>query len=97
MDVNYEHRLTDVENRSKANQHRIEEVERRQDNLDDLIGSVRVLADREERVETDVKEIKEDVKTLTNKPAKRWDNAINSIIMTIIAAVVGFFLAKFGL
>ena len=72
-------------------------MERRQDNLDELVGTVKVLAVREENVENDVKEIKSDVKSLTNKPAQRWENLIGQIIGIIAAAVVGFLLAKFGL
>ncbi len=97
MEIKNEHRLTEVEERSKSNQHRIDELEKRQDNLDDLVGTVKVLADREERVETDVKEIKDDVKSLANKPAKRWDNLVDKIIITVAAAVIGFILAKIGL
>ena len=97
MEVKIEHRLTEVEERSKSNTHRLDEMEKRQDNLDELVGTVKVLAVREENVENDVKEIKGDVKTLTGKPAKRWDNLINQIITIIVAAVAGFVLAKFGL
>lgn len=96
MDLEHERRLTEVENRSKSNEHRLDEVEKRQDSLDELVGTVKVLANREETVENDVKEIKGDVKTLTIKPAKRWDNLVDKIILTIAAAVVGFILAKFG-
>jgi len=87
-----EHRLTAVEERAKSNQHRIEEIEKRQDNLDDLVSTVKVLADREERVEGDVKEIKSDVKALNEKPAKKWDGLVVKIILTIAAEVIGFFL-----
>ena len=52
---------------------------------------------REENVETDVKEIKNDVKSLTNKSGQRWDGLVDKIIMTIVAAIVGFILAKFGM
>ena len=99
MDINIDHekRLTEVEERSKSNSHRIENLEKRQNNLDELVGTVKVLAVREEKVETDVKEIKTDVKTLTGKSGKRWDNIVDKIILTIIAAVIGFILAKFGI
>jgi len=97
MDPNLEHRLTEVEERSKSNTHRLDEMEKRQDNLDELVGTVKVLADREERVEDDVKEIKSDVKSLTGKSGQRWDNLINQIITIIVAAVAGFILAKIGL
>lgn len=97
MEREFEHRLTEVEERSKSNTHRLDEIEKRQDNLDELVSTVKVLANREERVEEDVKEIKTDVKNLTSKPAKKWDNLINQIITIVVAAVAGFILAKFGL
>lgn len=92
-----EHRLTVVEDRSKSNQHRIEELEKRQDNLDELVSTVKVLAIREENVENDVKEIKSDVKALNEKPAKKWDGLVDKIILTIAAALIGFVLSKIGI
>lgn len=97
MDFEHEKRLTEVEERTKSNTHRINDLEKRQDNLDELVGTVKVLAVREENVETDVKEIKNDVKSLTNKSGQRWDGLVDKIIMTIVAAIVGFILAKFGM
>lgn len=97
MDMEHERRLTEVEERSKSNQKRLDEVEKRQDNLEELTTTVRVLAIREENVEADVKEIKTDVKSLTNKPAKRWDSLVDKIIMTVAAAIIGFILAHLGL
>ena len=97
MDLEHEKRLTACEERSRSNTHRLEEVEKRQDSLDELVGTVKVLAIREQTVENDVKEIKSDVKSLTNKPAKMWDSMVEKIMLTIAAAVVGFILAKFGL
>ena len=97
MDFEHEKRLTEVEERAKSNTHRITNLEQRQDNLDELVGTVKVLAVREENVETDVKEIKSDVKSLTNKSGQRWDGLVDKIIMTIVAAIIGFVLARFGL
>lgn len=96
MDLEHEKRLTEVEERSKSNTHRLDELEKRQDNLDDLVSTVKVLAVREENVESDVKEIKSDVKSLTSKSGQRWDNMIDKIIVTVIAAIAGFILAKIG-
>lgn len=93
----FEHRLTVVEGRSKSNTHRLDDMEKRQDDLDELVSTVKVLAVREENVENDVKEIKSDVKSLTSKPAKRWDNLISQIITILVAAIAGFVLAKIGL
>lgn len=97
MEIEFEHRLTEVEERSKSNTHRLDEVEKRQNNLDKLAASVEVLAVKESNVENDVKEIKSDVKTLASKPAKKWDSLINQIITIVVAAIAGFILAKIGL
>lgn len=97
MEIEYEHRLTEVEARSKSNTHRLEEVERRQDNLDKLTTSVSLLAEREERMEIDVKEIKSDVKSLAEKPAKRYDSMVDKALWAFLAAVIAFILGRVGL
>lgn len=92
-----EHRLTETEDRSKSNSHRLDEVEKRQDNLDDLVSTVKVLATQEQNLEKDVKEIKSDVKSLTSKPGQRWDSLVDKIIWAVAGAVLAFLLAKIGL
>ena len=96
MDMEYEHRLTEVEDRTKSNTKRIADIEKRQNDLDELVSTVKVLAVREENVEIDVKEIKSDVKSLTNKPAQRWEAVVEKVILVVVAAIVGFILAQFG-
>lgn len=93
----FEHRMTEVEDRSKSNTHRINEMERRQDALEKLTTTVEVLATREKKVEEDVGEIKTEVKNLTSKPAQRWEKIVETLITVIASALVGFLLARLGL
>lgn len=93
----HERRLTEVEERSKSNTHRLDKVEKQQSEFVELVSSVKVLAEREQNVENDVKEIKNDVKTLTSKPGKRWDSLVDKIIVTVAAAIIGFIFAKLGI
>ena len=97
MDLEHERRLTEDEARAESNTHRLNEVEKKQDDLSELVGTVKVLATREENVENDVKEIKADVKTMASKPAKRWESLVSQIITLVVAAVIGFVLARIGL
>lgn len=97
MEIQNEHRLTEVEARSKSNSRRLDEVEKRQDNLEDLVGTVKVLADREARVETDVQEIKTDVKSLKDKPGKKWEGLWDKVLWAVVAAVIAFLLGRIGL
>lgn len=92
-----EHRLTEVEGRSRSNTHRLDELERRQDNLDDLVSTVKVLAVREENMENDVKEIKDDVKSIKDKPRQRWDSIVDKVIWAVLAAIIAFVLGRIGL
>ena len=97
MDLDHEKRLTETESRSKSNTRRLDRVEKWQADFGDLISTVKVLADREERVEKDVGEIKEAVQEIKEKPGKRWDGLVDKIILTLAAAAIGFVLAKVGL
>lgn len=97
MEINIEHRLTEVEDRSKSNTKRLDEVEKRQDNLDSLVASVAVMAKEQEYIKSDVTEIKDDVKSIKEKPGKRWDSIVEKIIWAVVAAVLTFLFTHFGL
>ena len=91
--VTTEERVTEVEQRAKSNSHRIDEMQTDLKNLTELTASVKVLATKQENVESDVREIKTDVKALTEKPGKRWD----AIVAAVVAGLVGWALAHAGL
>lgn len=97
MDLEHERRLTEVEGLAESNERRIKECEKRQNDLGELVGTVKALAVKEERVESDVKEIKGDVKEMKGKSGQRWDALVGQIISILVAALIGFALAKLGL
>ena len=90
---NIDAKLAELEQRAKSNTHRLNDVEKRQDTLDSLASSVKVLAMREERVESDVKEIKADVKDIASRPAKRWEGIVEKLIAALVGAFVAWVLA----
>ena len=92
-----EHRLTEVEEGLKANALRLDKVEKKQTVLEKLATSVEVLATRQSNVEDDVKEIKNTVKALEIKPARRWETLIETATGLVLAAVIGFIFARIGL
>lgn len=96
MDLEHERILTEAVDRSKSNQHRLDKVEKRQDDFDKLLGTVQALAIREARVENDVKEIKNDVKNLVEKPGKRWDSIVEAVLLAIVSAIMLYILARLG-
>lgn len=95
--IDIEHRLTKVEDTTASNTRRLNDMERRQDDLDELVSTVKVLAVREEAVESDVKEIKSDVKDLAGKSGRKWEDLMDKIATVLIGAVLGFLLSQIGL
>ncbi len=81
-------RVAEAEQRARANTRRIEKLEQQQENLNKLVTAVEVLAAREKGVETDVKEIKTDVKTITQKSGRRWDAMIDRVLYVLIGAAL---------
>lgn len=82
-----------IDARSKSNTHRIDELQEHQTALDKLATSVEVLATKQETVEGDVKEIKEDVKTMTGKAGKRWEALIDKLIAALAGAFIAWLLS----
>ena len=97
MEREFEHRLTEAEARSKSNVHRLDEIEKRVLVLESQSATVAVLAERMKNVETNVEEIKGDVKSIKGKPAKRWESLVSQIVTLVVAALVGVVLAKLGM
>lgn len=92
-ELGIEHRLTAVERLAGETGQRLEEVERRQDNLDQLVASVAVFAKEQEHIQADVREIKADVKALTDKPGKRWETLMDRLICAAAGAVLAWIMA----
>ncbi len=90
-------KLVEVEARSKRNEKRLDKMEERQDNLEELTKAFSVMQNEQEHIKTDVGEIKDDVKQLVSKPAKRWDSIVDKGIAVIVGAVVGFLLNGGGI
>ena len=56
-----------------------------------------VLATKQETIESNVNEIKADVKTLKALPASRWEGLIKAAVTAIVSCLVGYALALAGL
>ena len=55
------------------------------------------MQNEQEHIKDDIGEIKEDVKQLVSKPAKRWDGMIDKAVTVIVGAFLGFILCSVGM
>jgi len=65
--------------------------------LSDVYLALTKVSDKVDRVEGDVCEIKEDIKSLTKLPVQRWNNVIDTIIKVTIGGLVSYTLIKMGI
>lgn len=78
--------LTEVDARARSNTKRLDAMEKRQDDLEQLTKAVAVMQSEAEHTAADVKEIKADVKALKERPVKWWE----AVILALIAGAVGY-------
>lgn len=88
--------LQETKDRSLRNEGRIKKLEIENDALQKLATSVAVMAEQIKTMNASVNILNGKVDKLEQKPAKRWDGVVDKVIMTAVAAIVGFILAKIG-
>lgn len=67
------------------------------DKLNEMEKNESIQAVKRIGYESQIEEIKKDIKDQKEKPAKRWESMTEKIIGLVIAAVVGYILAHIGL
>lgn len=76
---------------------RIDAIETRQKDMEDQISSVAVLAQRMGTVERNISEVTVNVRSLMDKPGKRWDSVIEKVLLVVVGAVVAWVLTQIGI
>ena len=97
MDDGIQAKIVEIEQLSKSNTHRINDLEEDNRALHQLATSVEVLATKQETIEANVSEIKDDVKSLKAIPGGKWDALVKAVVTAIVGALVGFALAHAGI
>lgn len=97
MDDGIQAKIAEIEARSKSNTHRINDLEEDNRALHTLATSVEVLATKQETIEANISEIKDDVKSLKAIPGGKWESLVKATVTAIVGALVGFALAHAGI
>lgn len=86
-------RLVEVEQRSKANTHRLDAVEKNQEALNSIATSVAVMAEQQKNISEKVDTIDDKVSTLEGKPGKRWESLVDKLLFSVAGAVLAWLAA----
>jgi hypothetical protein len=91
----YERRFEEERYNSLAR--RLDDIEKRQQDMQELISSVGLLAQRMGTVEGNVSEMRGDIRSLMDKPGKRWDSVVEKTLLVVVGAVVAWMLSQIGI
>ena len=89
--------LERVDQRAKSNTHRIEDLEKEHEALNRLTTAVEVMATEQRGMCKSMDTLTSKVEALEQEPGKRWKFVVEKAIYIVVAAVVGFMLAKAGI
>lgn len=96
-ELEWERFVAVAEQQHKDYERRIEAVEQQQKDITELVQSVAAIAQKQSDMDSDLKEIKTDVKNITMKPAKRWDSIVEKAILAAVGVLVAYIAVKAGL
>lgn len=98
--VEIEHRLTEVEQRSKSNTHRIDKLEPIVDEIHtmsktmvELVQEVKHTNEAVGNLDVKVDRMDSRVDEMEKAPAKKWKNTGEKVVSTVIGSFVGFLIA----
>ena len=96
-ELDFVQRLSSLEQRCKSNTHRLDKLEQTTAAVQELAVSMQLLAEKQSQTADTVKRLDDKVSTLEAQPGKRWNSLVEKVILTIVAALVGFALAQVGI
>ena len=95
--MNFEHRLTAVEDRAASNTKRLNRLEGTTEAINKMAISIEKMVMKQETMNGNLNKLTTDVEALKAEPGKRWKFVVEKAVYFAVAAVMGFVLARFGL
>lgn len=82
-------RLAEVDQRGKSNTHRIDDLEKRADTLQELTTSVKLLAANMERMASEQMKQGDRLTALEKQPGERWNSMTRTIFTSAVSTLSG--------
>ena len=92
-----EHRLTDIENRSKSNTKRLDELDSKVEDITDLVISVKELVLEVKHMREDLNETSQRVNRLEARDTEKWDKFKWLIVAGLVTVFLGYIAVSVGL
>ncbi len=86
--------LTKVTESVKSAHHRLDSLEKQVEEIRTLATSLEGTNRDVKHLRDDVREIKEDVKSVISRPARQWDKLVAAVLTAVGSALVGAAMAQ---
>lgn len=96
-EVEFAQRLAEVDARCRSNTKRLDRLEELTETVHNLAVTMKLMAEKQERTAEVVDRLDRKITNIEQEPAKRWKAVVEKVILTIVAAIVGFALAQIGI
>ncbi len=96
-DIDFEHRLTEVEQRAKSNTIRIDEHDREIKENNNLIGAIKELATEVKYMREDLNDTIERLNKLEGKDGDKWEKFKWLLVAGLVTIVLGSLAVQVGL
>lgn len=82
MDINYAEKIAHMEESLKSAHKRLDEIGELTQSVYELAASIKVM-------QGNITDISGRIKTIEEKPAKRWELIVSTVITTVVGVVIG--------
>lgn len=96
-DIDFEHRLTEVEQRAKSNTIRIDEHDQEIKENNNLIGAIKELATEVKYMRADLNDTIERLNKLERKDSDKWEKFKWLLVAGLVTIVLGSLAVQVGL
>ena len=89
-ELEFTEKLTEIDQRSKSNTHRLDKLEENTAVLNRLATAVEVMATKQDTMGESVDRLETKMDSLEAKPGKRWEGLIDKILLVLAGAFVAW-------
>lgn len=87
MNLEYERRMTEMEQRSKSNTRRIDKLEEITTEIHSMSNSMSILCEQMKTTSDNISRLTEKVDILEQEPAKRWKDSWKALFNAFLGAI----------
>lgn len=96
-EVEFAQKLAELEAQGRSTTRRLDKLEELTEVVHELATTMKLMAEKQERTADTVDRLDAKLTAIEQEPAKRWKAVVEKVILTVVAALVGFVLAQIGI